>query len=216
MLNIIIASIIAYGGGGFGGFGIYVNQGNLDNLNKILQSHGIQTLSNTQYGWGGLGYGIVGKVWIGGGGYGTEQKVSSDSMELSLKIGSGFFEIGYSLYQSHRVIGALTLALGGSGYSMAIYPNNNDQTFDSLLNNPRRDAYVIISSSLSITPYANLLIRLNRFIGLFFKAGYTISTGTDWRFDDGDKVLNPPDISPSGFVGSLNVVFGGFSERSGE
>ncbi len=211
MLNIIIASIIAYGGG-FGGFGGYLIHSNFDNLNKVLQGHGIKPLSNSQFGWGGLGYGLVGRVWIGGGGFGTEQRVSSDSVEISMKMGSGFFEIGYSLYRTKMLLGALSLALGGNGYSMVIYPNNNDQTFDSLLNNPRRDAYVVVSSSFSITPFANILIRLNRFTGLLLKAGYTYSTGTDWKFDDGDKVLNPPDITPSGFVGSVNVVFGGFFE----
>lgn len=210
MINIVIALLIAYGGGGFGGFGVYLSHNNLDNLNAVLKEHGVKEFSSGQFGWGGLGYGVIGKVWIGGGGFDTEQRVSSDSMELALKKGSGFFEIGYSLFQTKKIIGAITLALGGSRYSMAIYPNNNDQTFDSLLNNPRRDAHVVISSSFSITPFANVLVKLNRFTGLLLKAGYTYSTGTDWKFDDGDKVLNPPDISSSGFVASLNVVFGGF------
>jgi len=210
MLKLLLVLITTVNGGGFGGFGVYMSRINYDNINSVLTRHGISALKSTQFGSGGFGYGIVGKIWIGGGGYGTSQRVSSDSADIVITEGAGFFEIGYSIFNSKRLIGALSLGFGGSGYRMSIYPVNKEISFDSLLTNPRRDAYVLISSSFSLSPSLNLLLKLANFVGLIARASYVIVPSTSWKFDDGDRVLNAPDFRSSHLNLSLNVVFGKF------
>ncbi len=209
MLKLMIL-LITYGGG-FGGFGVYMSNNNFSSINTILNRHGIQSLKGTQYGWGGLGYGIIGKIWIGGGGFGTTQQVSSDSMDIIVNEGAGFFEIGYMLVETHRFLGAISLGLGGSGVRMTIYPVNREISFDSLLTNPRRDAYVEIGSYISVMPSLNAILRLNRFMGILLRASYIVSPSSSWRFDDGDRVLNVPNFKLSHPVLSLNVTFGGMA-----
>ena len=207
MLKLMII-LISYGGG-FGGFGVYVSKINFTNVNSVLSQHGINTLKNTQYGMGGLGYGIIGKIWIGGGGYGTSQRVSSDSMDIIINEGGGFFEIGYTVVKTRRISGAISLGLGGSGIKMTIYPVNKETSFDSLLTNPRRNAYVEIGSVVSVMPSFNVIIKLNRVIGILLRTGYVLSPSPSWKFDDGDRVLDPPDFKLSHPVLSMNIIFGG-------
>ena len=207
MLKLMIL-LIAHGGG-FGGFGVYMSKFNFSNINSVLNQYRIESLKDTQYGMGGLGYGIIGKIWIGGGGYGTSQRVSSDSMDIIIDEGGGFFEVGYTVVKTHRLIGAFTFGIGGSGIKMTIYPVNGETSFDSLLTNPRRNAYVEIGSVVSVMPSFNVILKLNRFIGILLRTGYVLSPSPSWKFDDGDRVVNPPDLKLSHPVLSMNIVFGG-------
>ncbi len=214
MINTII--LIAGFYGGFGGFGGYVTKTDMSGLNHVLTSHGIENFSDLSYGWGGLGYGIVNKVWIGGGGFGAGQSVTSDSLEIILSGGGGYFELGYTVFESKRMLGGILIGIGGFGYSMTLNPSNGDQSFDSLIVNPRRSSKVLISSSISLMPSFGFLVFLNRYAGVFMKVGYAFYTKPVWKLDDGGEVLNPPDWSRSSLVASFNLVFGGGSSERKE
>ncbi len=215
MINIIAAVIVGFYGG-FGGFGGYMTKTDMSGINQVLSAHGIEEFSNLSYGWGGLGYGIVGKVWIGGGGFGANQTVTSDSLEIILSGGGGYFELGYTVYEKKNMLGGVSIGLGGFGYNLILNPTNGDQTFDSLLVNPRRSSRVIIASSISFMPSLNFVVFLNRFAGVFLKLGYAVYTRPVWKLSDGGEVLNPPDWSRASLVASFNVIFGGGSPGRGE
>ncbi len=212
MINIVTILIIGLSGG-FGGFGGYMTVTDLSGINSALTTHGINGFSRQSFGWGGLGYGIVEKVWIGGGGFGCNQTVTSDSLEIVLSGGGGYFELGYTVLEKNNVIGGVTIGLGGYGYDLMLKPSNGDQTFDSLLVNPRRSTVVHIKSTLSIMPSINFAVLLNRFAGILVKFGYAVYTKPVWKLSDGGEVMNPPEFSRSSFVASFNVVFGGWGRK---
>ncbi len=209
MLLLIKIFIISKTGllGGFGGFGIYGVSPLFSSINESLRRNGYSPISKTLFGWGGSGYAVMGNLFIGGGGFGTQEEISSNNTYVKISYGGGFFELGYTLFKTKFLSVSPSLGLGGSNLNMKFIPQNKDTNFDSLLINPARSSELEISS-IGICPFINLLIPVKSFTFILFKIGYNFSLSPSWKIDEKYSILNKPDFSPKGFVFSFSIMFG--------
>jgi hypothetical protein len=112
-------------GGGFGHFQAGVSLGYYPSLTSYLvrpdilgdsyspQNQGIQL--------GGGGYGLVGKILIGGSGYFSGFKpVTTDSASASFSSGAGLFNMGYLLKNNEKWLLFPYAGIGGSGITLKL------------------------------------------------------------------------------------------------
>ena len=209
MLKMLLSIIMINStGGGFGGFGLWVGNVNVDELNSHFKKYGIVELNSMHYGTGGQGYGVINNVFLGAGGFSMRQSVSSGEVKVDVSYGGGWFEVGYGLIMKKRIFVFPMVGIGGGGYEFKLYPESKDEPFDSILANPRRFASVNVDCYF-VYPSFNMAVWLNEFVGLMIKVGYAVSLSEDWKMEEGKNVLLPPDFKPSAPLGSVSVIFGG-------
>jgi len=208
LIKILLISKIGVGGG-LGGFGIYGVSPDMSSMNEALKRNGYSEINKTLFGWGGGGYAVMSNLWIGGAGFGTSQEISSNNTYVKVSYSGGFFEIGYTLFNTKFVSIVPSLGLGSSELSMRFIPANKDIEFDSLLTNPARSSELEISS-IGVYPSLNFLIPIKFFTFIFLKIGYNFTFSSSWKIDDKYSVLNKPDFSPRGLTFSFNIMFGVF------
>ena len=217
LIKILLISKIGVAGG-LGGFGIYGVSPDMSSINEVLKRNGYSEIKSTLFGWGGGGYGVIGNLWIGGAGFGTSQEISSNNTYVKVSYSGGFFEMGYTLFNTKFVSIVPSLGLGSSELKMRFIPVNKDTDFDSLLVNPARSSELRISS-MGIYPSLNFLIPIKSFgvtfTFVFLKVGYNFSLSPSWEIDGKYSVLNKPDFSPRGLTFSFNIMFGGFGTSGG-
>lgn len=213
LIKILIISKIGLAGG-IGGFGVYGVSLDMSSMNEALKKHGYSEINEALFGWGGGGYGIIGNLWIGGEGFGASQEISSNNIYVKISYSGGFFEIGYTLFNTKFISITPLLGLGSSELKLRFIPVNEDTELDSLLTNPARSSELEISS-MGIYPSLNFLIPIKSFNFAFtfvtLKVGYNFTLSPSWKIDDKYSVLNKPDFSPKGLTFSFNIMFGGFS-----
>lgn len=196
-------------GGGYGGFGVYLQMFDFSSINNFFKSHGIKELENNLYGWGGGGYGLTNRTLIGGFGMWMQGRTSSDSVSVETEFGMGAFEAGYDILDWGFFSFLGGVGLGGGSIEMTLKPILNDVTFDSLLNNPKRYAKIKFST-FTLSPFALILISpFNSPISFALKGGYTYGIGGKWKLDDGSDLLSPPNFKLRGPYFSINIFFGG-------
>ncbi len=196
--------------GGFGWFGPTVSFVDFDGLNSELGMLGIGELNSLHWQFGGGGHGHIGRIVIGGSGWGGSQNVSSDSQLVRVDIGGGQFEAGYSLLTMKHLIVTPLLGIGGNGYSITVENQNYPNNFHEFIGNPGPSS-TIQFSSFSLVPMLDILIPV-KFIGLQLRGGYTYNTGTpEWKFASGGILTQGPDVAAGSPFASLSIAFGSMS-----
>jgi len=198
--------------GGFGGFTINMAMPDVSGFNDHLRSHNIPEMNGRFLGIGGVGFALVNRILIGGGGYGAKEVVESDSIRSEFTISSGEFKIGYALITSRYFNGAVNLGIGGVGYTLSLRPMMGDVQFDSLLVNPQR--YVDMETNhFLLHPEAIAVISIPfkpiSFFHIALRGGINLNIFTqEWTYDK-KRVLNVPDVGAVTPVFSINFLFGG-------
>ncbi|MDZ7262335.1 MAG: hypothetical protein ONB05_09560, partial [candidate division KSB1 bacterium] len=182
-------------GGGAGGFEFGLNRFDSGELSTKLQAKGFEALEKNNFSLGGSGYGIIGeKILLGGGGYGFQQDVFSDTLKASVSAGYGVFNVGYVVFSKKGLRLFPMIGIGGGGVNLKIVERGVIPTFDEVLDNPRREANVSTGSFL-----VQFAVGMDYFLklgedekgagGLLFgiRAGYTFApTKADWKMEDMD------------------------------
>jgi len=205
-------------GGGAGGFIFGANRVDFGGLNDKLKAKGFEELEARSLILGGGGYGISGRVVLGGEGAGFAQDVSSDTLKASVGGGYGFFDVGYVVYSKGGLRVFPLLGIGGGGISLKIAEKGDVPTFDQVLDDPGREVRLSAGGFLF-----QLALGVDYFIpvggdengkgGLFFglRAGYVFSPAkADWKMEDRD-VLGGPDVRLTGPY--VCLMFGGVGGR---
>lgn len=205
--------------GGMGGPSLTVSFFNTEELNAKLKSHNIGELSTQQTCFGGGGSGIIGRVLLGGWGFGGTEGVESDSVKVKVGYGGGFFEPGYYLPITQNFGLSILLGLGGYGYSLNLTPTSlSGADFDTLLTGPgARRTSTLSAGGLSLSIGGGLLFLVpfeESFIGLNVKGGYIFSPmKPEWELEDGGALKGAPKLNLNGPFISIGLVFGGKREE---
>jgi len=110
--------------GGFGFGSIRAEKLNLSTLNQELTSKGYQGLSEDFFGFGGGGYGKIGRILLGGEGYGSQNSASySGSDYIQGNFGYGFFNVGLVIVETKKIIIYPVAGFGGYGFTINIKEN---------------------------------------------------------------------------------------------
>lgn len=201
--------------GGMGGPAVALSFFDVKELNAKFREHNIEELSTQQTCFGGGGSGIIGRVILGGWGFGGTESVGSDSVKVRVGYGGGFFEPGYYLPITDNLGLSILLGIGGYGYSLNMTPTSlTGADFDSLLVGPgARRTCNVSAGGLSLSIGGGFLFRIpfeDAFIGLNIKGGYIFSPmKTDWELEDGMSLTGVPKLNLSGPFVSAGLVFGG-------
>ena len=198
-------------GGGFGWFGPYVGFADFTGLNDAFAGAGITTkLEPMHWMMGGGGHGLIGRILIGGSGWGGEQTVASESLRARVELGGAEFDVGYAVLEMEHVILAPVLGIGGGGYTIELERINQPMgSFEELLRNPGRTSAVSMSSFL-LAPQLVVTVPV-KFVGLQLRGGYIYSPmSPEWELKGGGNLNLGPKIAKGMPFASLNVAFGGF------
>jgi hypothetical protein len=198
--------------GGAGYFGFRINNYNLSGINSSLQSNNIPTLNEAFFGYGGGGLAYIGRLVIGGEGYGfqTPEK-NNGAYRSNFSGGIGFFDVGYVVLNNRRCLLYPIVGFGGGTYTINIYdPANTD--FTTLLSNPRRGTQLRTEQFiLDLGLQTNLFIFNTKFFSVGLKGGYQLApVKTNWN-DANGTLANGPEFDANALYGQINLTFGGFS-----
>ncbi len=196
--------------GGFGGFGPTVAFADFNDLNSELAKKDVEELSSLHWMMGGSGYAHIGRIVIGGSGWGGTQTVSSESLRIRVDLGGGHFEAGYCLLNMRHLIVTPMLGIGAQGYTITLEGLlGSVPGFGALLENPGRTSQIAFTE-FTITPELAITIPVT-FIGLQLKAGYAYTPTTpEWKLSDGASLNRGPKVAKGYPFVNLNIIFGGF------
>ncbi|MCK4597488.1 hypothetical protein KAU04_05585 [bacterium] len=204
-------------GGGGGGFMMGLNMFDFDDLDRELGERGYAALPDNTFELGGGGYGLVGRVLLGGEGFGFSQKASSTDQKVTIEGGYGFFDLGYVVLRTGNFFAYPCIGIGGGSLTMTIYQKGDEPTFDEILDDPAREVRVSTGGfMLNAALGMDYLVALGGdemggqggiLVGL--RAGYmfTPSKG-DWKMEE-TSVLGGPELGLDGPYVHLMLGFGG-------
>jgi hypothetical protein len=210
-------------GPGMGFFQIGYIGLDLDDLNGSLAGAGYPSLDESFFTLGGAGYGIRGRLMIGGEGHlllGSDETTASGATRVSAGGGYGLFRLGYSVLSRAGVDIFPALGIGGGSLNMT-FAERSAPTFDDVLADPQRSARLstgmfLLDASAVLT--YRITVRESEegeagglLVGL--QAGYTFAPGdTSWTLDDLNDVAGGPGFQVEGFHIELSI--GGWGRGS--
>lgn len=218
MLHVLIAiSLLAAGGGSFGGFGGFIGGGQfpaIDEVNSVLSDHGIPEISSPVFSTGGGGYALIGNIFIGGSGYGGKATSKTSNLTVETSIGGGAFEFGYQRLLLRSLLGYVFLGIGGYGITMELRPKLADASFGEVIDSPQRMSIISIAGFAFETALAlHYWIPMGKkpsFLSLMLKGGaQLLPSPGDWKLRDGAEVTTGPSIGKAHPFISVGVFFGG-------
>lgn len=193
----------SYGAGYFGPGLIFFNY---DALNSVLANNRIARAQNSQFVFGGGGWGQLGKVRLGGWGVGGAQSVNSDSVYVELSYGVGLFELGYCFLNTPIKITPL-IGIGGGGTTLKIKSRvYTPLTLNDVFSSPGGIAKI---SKGGLTLFSGLALDIPiSFVGLSLKGGYLLNpVQSAWILEDFDEIKGPQ-FNPKGPFVSVSIMFG--------
>jgi hypothetical protein len=211
-------------GGGFGHFQAGVSLGYFPALTRYLAKPEIlgDSYSPQQGGiqLGGGGYGLVGKILLGGSGYFSGfNSVKTDSASVSVSAGAGLFNLGYLLKSTDRWLLFPYAGIGGSGITLKI--SNESDSGGIYFDSQKGLGFGEISRlsiggiayeiGFSIKYFATRLSEDNLhggiMLGLDFGCQNALFTRNKWADGKGQELRGPN--SMQGFLPYLRITVGG-------
>jgi hypothetical protein len=208
------------GEGGAGYFSTGFTWLDIDELNDALKGSalGFKTFDENVISYGGGGYGIImGRVMIGGEGYGFSREESNTIYVQRLSGGWGMFNAGYLVIHKAGFRVFPVVGVGGGGMELRITESPNIG-FDEIMTDPARESLLgvggfMLSGGIGVDYLLKLGEDKEGYGGLIFgiRAGYTQSFFTSgWSMGDID-IIGGPDVGISGFYIRFTVGGGGYS-----
>lgn len=216
LLTVVLTALSARTtSGAYGTFGPALAIVNYNQINATFQRFGVSKLSSLHWMYGGGGYVLINRTFIGGAGWTGTQSVSSESLNLFCEVnyGWGEFRTGYVLLDLKHLLLVPGVGIGGGGYSINLGPYNQKiPSFDSLVANPGRTSTVNFSG-FSLNPQLTAIIPIS-FVGLELRGGYNIGPlGGSWKLEDRGVLSRGPEMSKANPWFSFNILIGGFSHE---
>ncbi len=177
----------------------------LENLSSALERKGYGKFSDKFISLGGGGCGIIGKLIVGGEGHGIiEKSVYNGDFKTSIRGGYGLFDIGYQIYSKNYMNIYPMIGIGGGGINLRIV-ERKDQSFDEIIENPRRGSELatdgfLLNFSFTIDNLMKIKEGRRCECGLAYgiRIGYLLAPfKTDWKIY-GMEVNNGPRASFQG------------------
>ncbi len=212
----------------FGGGGGYVPSWyvpKVDEINNQLKILGIPEFSTSGlYASGGAGFiyiGFIKYLRLGGMGFGgsMSKTITKDGInkEAVYNIGGGGLTVEYTLPFIKDVGVSVGAQLGGGSMIIELFSNTGRKDWSTIWSDINQlqtsEKYKKISNSYwIISPTLNFEIPLYRFIVFRLGAGYQITFGNDWTYDN-DQVLNnvPSGLNANSFFIQSGIFVGFFS-----
>lgn len=188
----------------------------LDDLNATLEDAGYANVDDSFISFGGAGYGIVGRVIVGGEGQALAgDDATSGSYVTSIEAGYGLFDLGYLLVSSGGLNLYPMIGVGAGGMSLRIR-ERGEPSFDEVLADPRRGSELSNWGLLvSLDLGADYLVVLGEDnegaggIALGVRVGYTFAPYTsEWSLED-TEIPEGPDVGITGPHVRLMIGGGG-------
>ncbi|MBM4176006.1 MAG: hypothetical protein FJ213_07515 [Ignavibacteria bacterium] len=206
--------------GGRGFFMLGWSMMNLDELNTKLENRGYSKLSDNFISFGGIGYGMIGSILLGGHGNALSGKeIVSGVYKTSMSAAYGFFDLGYLLYSDGAINVYPLIGIGGGSMSLKIF-ENKILSFDEILDNPKRSVELstggfLINAALG----ADYLFQLGEDergkggIAVGIRAGYIFAPlKGDWKMNE-IEITGSPNLGITGPYIQFMIGGGGFSKR---
>ncbi len=122
-------------GGGY--FLVGENWTSLSDLNAALAKAGYGRFSENGVAFGGGGFGIRGRLLLGGMGAGSSNgSMTANGNKVELSGGFGLFDMGYVLFSGSAWRVYPMIGIGGGGFTLKIYSQEKPAGFQELLKNP--------------------------------------------------------------------------------
>ncbi len=219
-LVFILAGFVVFcsSSGGGGGYVIGFDAFDFTELNNFLNARGFGSIDKYIFSEGGTGYARIGKIMIGGGGYGFSSDISSNDYLCKLTVGYGGFEAGYTLFS----IGDLSLSgifgVGGGSITLRVDERFSAPVFDSVFSNPGRTStiysnYTILKAEIGIDYLLAFGKTGSSGGGLLFgiRGGYVYSPSKpDWKFTEiNTDIIGGPNVVLKGLYIHFLVIGGG-------
>lgn len=179
----------------------------IKSLNSTLESKGYPTFSNNFIFSGLGGYGITGKLVIGGEVKSYKLRSSQNGNRITSVYGhSGSFDLGYILYSRDRLKIFPLFGLGIEDMVLMI-DEQSKVTFNEVLENPKWRATLSNSGFLlNLAIGTEYLFKNGVLLGL--RAGYSFSSLKNSWYMNGLEVLDGPSVGVSGPYVQLMLGFG--------
>lgn len=197
MLAIILA------GGGFGYWTVGGGFSQPSGIGDAVKDAGYPW-PEQNYGWlsGGEGYGVVGRLLVGGGGAGLSLfGATSSDYNTSVRLGWGYFSLGYALLSSEKILLFPSVGIGGGGITVEI-SGVKAGNFKDLLKEPPMRAEIssggaFFKGSLTFLYRYSFLV-----LGITAGGGYLLNSG--WSVNDNETTGYPRGGTPL-FWAAVNI-----------
>lgn len=234
ILFIILSTLSVSGQSGkffdapFGGGGGYVPAWyvpKVDEINKQLKVLGIPEFSTSGlYASGGAGFiyiGFVKYLRLGGMGYGgsMSKSITQDGVnkEAVYSIGGGGLTIEYTLPFIKDIGLSIGAQLGGGSMTVELFSNPGSQDWSTIWGgidqlNPTNKSKKINNSYWMFSPTLNFEVPVYRFVVFRLGAGYQLTFGSTWTYDNDKKLTNVPSgLNANSFFIQSGLFIGFFS-----
>ncbi len=209
---------LSFGGLGFFAPGIHTIQ--YSKIGEFLPA-AYPAITNKPFMTGGVGYGIIGNIIVGGAG-GTMHAGTfiKDNRQVELTGGYGFFTLGYLLVNRKGFLIYPLVAIGGNDLQMYIHQTGQTSGFNGVVTNPYQATTIrnhekMLRFSLSglFAPQSFKSDGGANGLMIGFEAGYQMGYGSDpWTYDNGD-IVDRIGFGNNSFFIQLLIGGGGVMKR---
>ena len=217
------------GGGGFTPGWTFTKVSDLNNMLSQVNMPQVSSSGIFTTGGGGFIYiGFVPGLRIGGMGYGGSTSSKSNFIQSSINyneetiysVGGGGLTIEYTLPFIKSFGVSVGTTIGGGGISIELYKNNEDNSWDGILNefegvqsSPNKNSHRTLKNNYwLIVPTINVDIPFYRFLCFRVGAGYIFTLGEKWKIDnDLDIAGVPTTFNGKNFFIQTGILLGFFS-----
>jgi hypothetical protein len=207
--------------GGIGSFSFGPVYGtNFSDMNKLLDKKGFSTASPFGIQWGGVGFGIIKNIIVGGEGYVFFILPQPEAKDLKVSFGGalGNFNLGYVVYNTKSFILYPFIGIGAGSNSITVQERTGETIqFDEELLEGKKLKESRVSRgifALSLGLGGDLLTLGKRtdegFAGLIlgFRLGYIFEPfGSKWKIGNSEEKGIPSSFSLSRIF--FNITIGG-------
>lgn len=219
---LMVVGLIAFceTGGGGGGYVIGFDAFDFSSLNSFLNARGFGSIDKYIFSEGGMGYARIGKIMLGGSGYGFSNDISNNDYLCKITVSYGGFEAGYALFSIADFNISAIFGVGCGSITLRVDENFYPPTFDSVFINPGRTSiissdYTVLKAELGIDYLLAFGKSGNSGGGLLFgiRAGYIYTPSKpDWKFTEiNTEIIGGPNVILKGpYIHFLVIGGGGF------
>ncbi len=198
-----------YGGlGGPGIFAVLVPKGGL--LERASEA-GYGSVPSLALGSGGAGAAVMGRLRIGGFGFGTDASGSGDKGSYRASFGGGGFLVGYDLLSFKHFSVGFDATLGGWGQSLTLASEEGPVPVDSLLEDPGREVN-LQRGGFALGLQAHTTVWPLQWVAVELVGGAVAFVGGDWE-SPGGTVVSASGEPFYGFYFGAYAFFGGRVEK---
>lgn len=204
--------------GGLGGGDIGAQWLDVEELNTQLKAAGLPELKDVALANGGGGYGVMGRIIIGGEGYGITTKEKSGGKTVQLDIGYGTFNVGYLILSKQAFRMYVLGSIGGGEISLKIFQNPDSTDFEDNLSTFNENTFSTEFPIFKVGINADYILSFSNDkaaggLAIGLAVGYTyapVEWVSEWKLSD-RNMGGVPNFGPTGPYITFRIGGGGFA-----